>query len=144
MTLMPRIVFWWTSLALLLACGFTPAASDRGEAEQDSALVLSWSRQGGFAGFCDELKVAASGDLTASSCKESGARSGKLSSDDLRRLNQWLATFGSVAVASKDAATADAMTMKLTLAGKGRAQPSETQRQELLDWAQRIYLERNR
>lgn len=141
MTSVARIGLCWVGSALLLACGFTPAASDRADGEQDSAVVLTWSRQGGFAGFCDELKVTVSGDASASSCKTSGVKAGRLSDDDLRRLNQWRAAFGSITVTSKDAATADAMTLTLSFRGSGGDQPSETQRQELIEWAQRVYLD---
>src|SRR5215217_4218797 len=126
MTFATRVVLWSVGSGLLVACGFLPPALDRAEAEQDSKVVLSWSRQGGFAGFCEELKLTASGHATASSCTVTGVKSRELSTDDLKRLNRWRAVFGSVTITSNDAATADAMTLKLTLVGKGRSQPSET------------------
>jgi hypothetical protein len=105
--------------------------------------VLSWNRDGGFAGFCDELKVSAAGDVTASSCRTPGSRTRKLPSGELTRLNDWRRTFGNVSIASGDTGSADGLTLKLTLAGRGRDEPSAAQRQELLEWAQRIYNETN-
>jgi hypothetical protein len=139
MTGIPRRLVWWTAYGLLFACGSSPAAPQ--DSQQDSAVVLSWNRDGGFAGFCDELKITASGDVTASTCRTPGSRTRKLSNGDLTRLNEWRKAFGTVSITSGDAGSADAMTLKLTLAGTGRDEPSPAQRQELLDWAQRIYTE---
>jgi hypothetical protein len=112
---------------------------DRGDGSQQSTVALAWSRDGGFAGFCDELKVTASGEATASSCRSQEVKTRKLSSDDLTRLNAWREAFASVSVTAGDGGTADGMTIKLTLTGTGTGQPSDAQRQELLDWAQRVY-----
>ena len=139
MTPVPRVVLWWIVSALLASSLSTLAACDRAQPESDSPIVLAWSREGGLAGFCDELKVAASGEVTASSCKAAGVKTRKLSSDEMARLDPWLTAFGSVTATSQDVATTDAMTMKITLSGKGQNQPSVTQRQELLDWAQQVY-----
>ena len=139
MTRVPRVVLWWILSALLAALPSALAGCDRAQPESDSSLVLAWSREGGFAGFCDDLKVAASGEVTASSCKAAGVKTRKLSGDELARLNQWRTAFGSVTATSQDSATADAMTMKITLSGRGQNQPSESQRQEILEWAQQVY-----
>jgi hypothetical protein len=134
-----RSLLWSIAWGLLVACTATPTAPDRVMA-QDSTIVLSWNRDGGFAGLCDELKVTASGEATASSCRNTGAaKIRRLSNDDLSRLRTWRESYGAVAISSSDRAVADGIALKLTLAGTGRAQPSDAQRQELLDWAQRVY-----
>ena len=56
MTGISRPVMYWLAWGLLFACGSTPSAPDGNE--EDSAIVLSWNRDGGFAGFCDELKIS--------------------------------------------------------------------------------------
>lgn len=139
MPVVSRLVLWWLSWGLLLACGSTPAAP--GDGVQDSTVVLSWKRDGGFAGFCDELKITASGDVTASTCRTPGVKARTLPTNELTRLNEWRRAFGPVSITSRDDAPADAMTLTLTLSGTGDGQPSEAQRLELLDWAQRIYTE---
>ncbi len=139
MTGISRPLVPWLAWGLLFACGSSPAAPEGDDNPPDATVVLSWSREGGFAGFCDELKVTAAGDVAASSCKTAGVRTRKLSSEDAARLNDWRRAFGRVDITSKDSASADAMTLKITLAGNGRDQPSDAQRLELLDWAQRIY-----
>jgi hypothetical protein len=138
MTLLPRLG------SRLVVCGLLASAPlvgacDHREPTPDPAVVLSWTRQGGVAGFCDELTVSASGELAASSCTAAGVRRRKLSGNELARLNGWRAAFADVSTTSRDPASADAMTVTLSLSGKGRNHPSETERQELLDWAQRVY-----
>ncbi len=127
----------WLACGLLFACGSNPSAPD--DSPRNATVVLSWSREGGFAGFCDELKVTAAGDVTASTCKATGVKTRKLPTEDLARLNHWRRTFGRVDATSTDSGTADAMTLKIVLAGTGRDRLSDAQRAELLDWAQRIY-----
>jgi hypothetical protein len=136
---LPRRLASWTAYGLVVACGSSPAAPR--DSQQDAAVVLSWNRDGGFAGFCDDLKVTTTGDATASTCRTAGSSSRKLPAADLTRLNEWRRTFGAVSVTSGDSGSADAMTLKLTLAGTGQEQPSAAQRQEMLEWAQRVYNE---
>jgi len=107
--------------------------------EPQSEMVLTWGRYGGFAGFCDEMQVSVSGEVRIQSCRPKAEKVGKLSNDDLRRLAEWRKSFGSVAIDSKDGAVADGMSVMLTLKGTGRGQPTDTQRREILEWAERVY-----
>jgi hypothetical protein len=137
MTGIARPMAYWLAWGLLFACGATPSAPENGE--ESSTVVLSWNRDGGFAGFCDELKVSAVGDAAAATCRTQGIKTRKLPTEDRARLDEWRRTFGAVSITSGDPGSADSMTLKLTLAGKGSDQPSAAQRQEMLDWAQRVY-----
>ena len=102
--------------------------------------MLSWRREGGIAGFCDELKVWANGELRASSCRPGGSsKSGRLSTEEAARLDRWRRSFGAVDVQTKDPGGADAMTTTLSLKGTVSAQPTENERQEILDWAHALY-----
>ena len=107
--------------------------------ERQSEMVLTWGRYGGFAGFCDEMQVSVSGEVRIQSCRPKAEKVGKLSNDDLSRLAEWRKSFGSVAIDSKDGAVADGMSVMLTLKGTGRGQPTDTQRREILEWAERVY-----
>jgi hypothetical protein len=135
-----RPVLCWLAWGLLFACGSSPSAPG---GEGDSTVVLSWNRDGGFAGFCDELKVTAAGDVTASTCRATGVKTRTLSSADRTRLSEWRRRFGAVSITSGDTGSADGLSVKLTLSGTGGDQPSAAQRQELFDWAQRVYNETN-
>jgi hypothetical protein len=136
MTILPRLVLASVT-TIVLAC--TPPLPALGQ-DDHGKIVLFWTRQGGLAGFCDELKVTGSGDVTATSCATGAAqKTRKLSPDEQSQLERLRQTFASVTFSSTDAAAADAMKQTVTFSGKGRIQPSETQQRELLDWAQRVY-----
>jgi hypothetical protein len=138
MTCSRGFVRQWIGLFLLIQCGAL-ILINCGQIGADTGIVLSWSRQGGFAGFCDELKVTGVGEATASSCKTTGARTRTLSREELQRLNQWREALAKVTITEKDEATADVMTRTLTLTGRGNRQPSDRDKRELLDWAQDVY-----
>jgi len=125
-------------VVLLLLCG-TACSAPAGGRERQSEMVLTWGRYGGFAGFCDDMQISASGEVRVQSCRNKSEKIGRLSSDDLRRLDEWRRSFGSVVIESKDGAVADSMSVKLTLNGTGKGQPTDMQRREILDWAQRVF-----
>jgi len=136
MTILRTKANWVSALSVLfLLSGGTPLRSQ----ERQSEMLLSWGRYGGFAGFCDEMKVSANGEVHLQSCRSKAEKLGKLSSEDLSRLGEWRKSFGSVAIERKDGAVADAMTVMLTLKGTGGGQPNDAQRQQMLEWAERIY-----
>ncbi len=118
----------------------SPSSSQNPVPSNGGNAVFSWSRDGGIAGFCDELKISATGGITASSCRSPGSTStGTLAPADLARLNRWRAAFGSVSFDSKDSPAADAMTLKFSLQGTGGGKPTDAERREMLDWAQSVY-----
>jgi hypothetical protein len=139
MAFVPPVVRRAITSGLLVLSASAWVACGRTEPIADSTVVLTWSREGGLAGFCDELTVTASGDAAANSCTAVGTKRRKLSDAELVRLGQWRAAFGPLTATSRDAATADAMTMKMTFSGLGQRQPSDAERQELFDWAQRVH-----
>lgn len=105
--------------------------------------ALTWSRQGGIAGFCDELVVYLPNEVYMMSCTPTttegqGALDVLLSAEELSQFNAWLDTYGSVTITRQDPAVADAMTVSLTLFGRGADQPDAAMEQTLLDWAQML------
>ncbi len=109
-----------------------------------ATLALTWHREGGIAGFCDDLTVYLSGEIQTSSCKSGGkAADGSLrvmaSKEQLAQFDNWITTFGTVTVTMKDPAVADAMTVTLTLNGNGQGQPSKVEQQAMMDWVQAVY-----
>ncbi len=106
--------------------------------------MLTWHREGGIAGFCDDLAILTTGEVRASNCKSNGKTSiGNLkdliSADEMTKFNSWLDKFASVSINSGDNATADAMKVSLILNGNGHAQPTEAEQQEMVNWAQALY-----
>jgi hypothetical protein len=108
------------------------------------SLLESWHREGGIAGFCNDLTILATGEVQAYDCKGNGElKTGKLndlvSAADLAKFNGWQAKFGSVNINSSDNATADGMKQTLILNGSGQAQPTEAEQQEMLKWNETLY-----
>ena len=105
-----------------------------------AAPALTWRREGGFAGFCDDLTVSITGEAIASSCKSGELYPpGKLTDEESAQLRRWAEAFASVVIEQKDPAVADAMTVILTMTGSGSGQPSAVEQQAMLLWAQGVY-----
>ncbi|MBI3244735.1 MAG: hypothetical protein HYZ49_20855 [Chloroflexi bacterium] len=114
--------------------------NESGSAVASAAATLTWHREGGFAGFCDDLVVVVSGQAQAGSCAPSTAYPlGTLTDDELTQFKQWAKSFGSVVIEMRDPAVADAMTIVLTFSGNGSGQPTEADQQAMLNWAQSVY-----
>jgi hypothetical protein len=109
-----------------------------------ATLALTWHREGGIAGFCDDLTVYLSGEIHANWCKPNAGDSqanlfAVISQAELAQFNQWVTKYGMVMVTTKDPAVADAMTTALTLNGSGQGQPTEAEKQAMMEWAQALY-----
>ena len=103
-------------------------------------VVLTWSRNGGIAGFCDEIKIHASGLVVVTSCK-SALRSFQLTTIQQNLLTGWLSKFGPLDYSYSDPnAVADGMSTALTLVGTGNAKPNEEELRVLLQFASEISL----
>lgn len=107
-----------------------------------AGLAMEWSREGGFAGFCDQMLVYGSGQAPASSCKTTpasmlGAR--WLSSPQMALLFGWIDGLSAFQYQQKDQATADAMAVALSFAGRGAAEASAADQQALLDYAHHLF-----
>jgi hypothetical protein len=119
-----------------------------GSVIQPGEVELSWHREGGIAGFCDDLVVFTTGEIQAAQCGGSGqARNSSLnealSTEELAQYHAWLEKFDSVTIEMGDEAVADAMKVSLFLKGRGSGQPTEAEQQELLAWAQALYTKLN-
>ena len=129
----------------LVVCFFTGcvAASQPstpgGPSRLPEGTVLSWTRDGGFAGFCDEMTVSVDGDIRVTSCRGGAARTGRLDSAELAQLNRWRMAFATVVIENKDAAAADGMTTRVTLDGRGGGTPSPAEREAIAAWAERVF-----
>ena len=109
-----------------------------------SATALAWHREGGIAGFCDDLTISRLGEFQASYCRPNRATANGdlakiLSEAELAEFSKWLNEFGTVTIKVEDPAVADQMKVTLTLNGMGRRQPTEAEQQRLMNWAQTIY-----
>ena len=112
-----------------------------------ATVALTWSRNGGIAGFCDSLTIYLSGEVQGTNCK-SGVVVEKslnelLSPEEIATMNEWVSKYGTINVDMSDPkGAADAMSVKLTLNGTGTVQTmDETAQQTVLTFAQNLYQE---
>ncbi|MEZ4710153.1 MAG: hypothetical protein R3A44_23315 [Caldilineaceae bacterium] len=141
LTLMTLILGACVALPNQPVAGDQPAASvaDQPATTADPEPVILWHREGGFAGFCDDIIIYANGDVTISSCR--GNQSEELAhiqlgADQQATLDEWLARLQPFKAEQKDPAVADAITMRLQFAGAGNAAASAAEQAAIADFAQ--------
>ena len=124
--------------------------SEDGDRVQPATLSLVWKREGGIAGFCDTLAVFRSGEVFTTNCKaqadgEMGTLAGLLTSPEVQEFNNWTTGFGEVDLdASDPKGVADQMIVTLEFFGTGSEEPTESEQQELFNFAQDLYQEMTR
>jgi hypothetical protein len=129
----------WEQRAMAEWASLVYAEANSGRTGAAWGLALTYSRQGGIAGFCDTLTVYLDGEALVSSCKGNQSGGGKtiwLSSNQLHALYTWVDGLKSFDYQHKDPAVADAMTVQLMLAGTGKVDNSEADVQAMAGLAQ--------
>jgi hypothetical protein len=112
-----------------------------------ATVVMTWTREGGIAGFCDHLTVFLSGEVQKTSCKSDqfaeGNLAGILSKAEIAQLNDWVESYGSVNIdASDPKGVSDRMVVTLEFMGLGDQETVTTaNEQELLNFAQSLHQE---
>ena len=112
---------------------------------QPATLAFIWKREGGIAGFCDNMTVFLSGEVYATSCK--GQPDGKMKTfatlltvQELDQFNTWMGKFGQSELdASDPEGVSDRMVTTLSVFGLSNGKPSVTDQQNLFEWAQGLY-----
>lgn len=123
--------------------------SPDGDLIQPATLALTWTREGGIAGFCDQLVVFISGEVYGSNCRSdpketSGNFSELLSAAEQEQFANWYLKFEeSVLDVSDPAGVSDRMIITLTFFGSGTGQPTEADQQALFDWATELFQKLN-
>jgi predicted outer membrane protein len=120
---------------------------DELEAGRTSAawgLVLDWNREGGIAGFCDEVTIYLTGDYYVSSCKTPSPTAGptptpelpsQLTAAQLEQLYAFYDTLAGFDYQYTDPAVADAMTIRFTFAGQGEVSATDEDVQAINSFA---------
>jgi hypothetical protein len=111
---------------------------------QPATLALTWSRDGGFAGFCDRLTVFLSGEVYASQCspqsEEVGTFSSLLSRDEREQYSAWMSKYREVTLdASDPKGVADGMSLLIKFHGLGKSKPGKPVQQEIFTWSQNLF-----
>jgi len=119
--------------------------SDDGTRIQPATFALTWSREGGFAGFCDRLTVFLSGEIYGDQCKSQpngtmGTFATLLSSTETDQFSTWFAEFGFVTIdASDPKGVSDRMTRSVTFYGSGNSEPTDAIKSDIFTWAQNVF-----
>jgi len=102
-----------------------------------ATVALTWTREGGIAGFCDKLTIYLSGEVQGTNCKTAEVVQNRLadllSAEEIATMNEWVSKYGVVEIdASDPKGVADGMTVKLKLFGAGSEQIIAPAVQQLL------------
>lgn len=91
-------------------------------------FVMRWHREGGIAGFCNDVTIYASGMATVASCRTQPATivaEVSLTAEEQRQIDAWQTALGSWTREQSDEAIADQMTIVIEFAGAGSGLPNE-------------------
>ncbi|MAT40897.1 MAG: hypothetical protein CL609_01050 [Anaerolineaceae bacterium] len=113
-----------------------------GRSSASEGMILSWHREGGIAGFCDDLVIYQTGAANVTSCKNGQPKDlGQiwLDKDQLTQIYQWYDHFGNFEYAPQTNAQADGMTIDLVFAGSGSTNAVDNEQQTIETFVERIY-----
>ncbi len=131
-----RMIAEWARLAQLEAGAGRSGAS--------YGLALAWRREGGIAGFCDEIALFVTGQAFASSCKSDPPQEvgrGRLTEAQLEQVYAWIDALRAYSIDQTDPATADALTIRLVFSGAGTREATETEKQAIQEFAAQVFAE---
>ncbi len=128
-----RMIAEWAYLVYLGAQGGRSGAS--------WGIVFTWQREGGIAGFCDEVSVYVTGEAYVTSCKGSQPKAMgrvRLDATQLATLYRWIDTLQAFDMEQGDTGVADSMTMRIVFSGRGTTSATEADLQAITDLAQTL------
>jgi len=106
-------------------------------------LAFAWHREGGIAGFCDDMSVYLTGEVYATSCKSgepSGLGRSRLDAAQLAQVYDWVDNLDAFEVTLSDGeGVTDSMTIYLAFSGTGSDQPSDEIKQVIVNFASELY-----
>jgi hypothetical protein len=115
-----------------------------GEAGAAREPAIAWHREGGIAGFCDDLTVDMAGAVQATSCKGNSAQEvgqTRLDVSQLVQVYRWIDTLKPFEVVQTEPAAADQMTVRLSFAGQGTQQATSSDQQAIEAFAAQLFAE---
>lgn len=102
---------------------------------------LGWHREGGVAGFCDDLTIDATGYAELAPCKYETPQEviiRNLTADELAQFYGWLDTLAPFEFAQQDTATADGLTVRYIFAGRGAREATDADKQALAEFSREV------
>jgi hypothetical protein len=121
-----RMIAEWARLVALEAAS--------GRSDENWGMIFTYHREGGIAGFCDDVTVTVTGVAHATSCagnepQELGRV--RLDANQLATAFNWVDTLQSFEYEHTDPATADAMTIRIVFSGTGNTEATEEDRKAM-------------
>jgi hypothetical protein len=113
--------------------------SQAGRSSAAQGLAFSWHREGGIAGFCDDLGVYMTGFAIANSCKGGAIPTYRLTADELKTLYGIVDRVQRFEYEQTDPAAADGMTQHLVFEGLGSQVASGSDQQAVLELAGEVF-----
>lgn len=109
--------------------------------DQDNGIILTWHREGGVAGFCNDLTVYTTGKVVATDCKNDATKlvgEDWLNNDQLAQVYGWEASLAWFDYSPQTTATTDSLEIGLVFNGNGDT-VSESDEQAVEILAQDLY-----
>ena len=119
---------------------FQEVTSGRSGAAWD--LVIGWHREGGIAGFCDDMAIYSDGFYTKSSCKgqtPTDLGTFRLTDAELTQLYTWMDTYANFELIQKNPNVSDDMPITMTFSGSGTTVPTAEQKQAVAAFAADVF-----
>ena len=149
-------MFWRVLGMFALAAAFWMAACDGASAPaatpttappvtvtgDPSLIVLTWTRTGGIAGFCDGMTVTAGHRATLGTCEDPGAEQVRvfLSAEWIERVEEWRDRVGPFEYRHEDPpGQSDRMTVTVQFQGRRAPGASEAEQQEIASFAAELF-----
>jgi len=98
------------------------------------SLAFAWHREGGIAGFCDDVAVYLTGLVTTSDCKGFNAEM-YLTASQLEHVYSWVDGLKTIDYDDSSTPIADGMNITLILNGTGQKPADEQTTRDILDFA---------
>jgi len=113
-----------------------------GRLDASDGPVLAWHREGGIAGFCDDLTVYLTGDAFASSCKGNQPTNlghARLTAEQLAQVYAWVDRLKSFEFERTDPAKVDQMTIRIVFSGAGSVDATDADIQAIQQFAADVF-----
>jgi hypothetical protein len=123
-----RMIAEWAQLAVQETAAGRSGAS--------YGLALAWHREGGVAGFCDDLAVYVTGEFFASSCRGEQPKElarGRLTPEQLLKLYDWIDGLSGFELEEPVPASADNLTVRVVFSGAGPKAATPAEQQAILE-----------
>lgn len=125
-----RMIAEWARLVTIEASGGRSGAA--------YGLIFAWHREGGIAGFCDDVTVYVTGDVYATSCrggppKELGR--GRLTADQLKQVFAWVDDLRNFEIGHEGPVAPDELIIRMVFSSAGAREASDADKQAIQDFA---------